>query len=226
MGEIASSKISSPANGEVHVWKIHLDRQPSEVRGQFDELSADEKSRARNLRRERDRNRYVVAHCELRRILGSYIGLRAACVRFTANSFGKPSLEKHCSWLSFNLSHSRGLALIAITAGRELGVDCEFIDEHFPIQKLASSIVSPAEYSSLSPTDPSLRANIFFRWWTRREAVLKAIGSGFAKEETHRADRNCKWSVLDLPVDQRYSAALAVEGEIKRVQFKSETGRI
>jgi phosphopantetheinyl transferase len=95
------------------------------------------------------------------------------------NAFGKPDLGPEFGGrLKFNLSHSAGLALVAIAAGSNVGVDLEPIRPFAGMSGLAAEFFPPQARAAYEAAPPAERAAVFFRWWTRIEAVGKAIGCG------------------------------------------------
>src|SRR4051812_17773983 len=121
------------AVGELHVWRAELAQNPSLLTRLERTLSEDERERAARFHFRRDAERFVVARGVLRDILGRYLCERPERLRFVYNEFGKPSLAgEHAGGPHrFNLSHSRDLALYAVTLGREVGVDLEFVRPDF-----------------------------------------------------------------------------------------------
>jgi len=154
---------------------------------------------------------------------------------FDLNEFGKPELAG--SEIMFNLSHSHGLALFAVTRGRAIGIDIERIREEMTIGKIARRFFSPAEASALSALPAHQQAEAFFNCWTRKEAWIKARGQGLsialnsfevslapgepARLRATRPDPEeaSRWSLVALACEPGYAAALAVAGEIGNVRL-------
>src|SRR5713226_9608883 len=109
---------------EVRVWRAALNRKTSLVHSLERILSTDERARAERFYFQKDRERFTIARGFLRIILGRYLNMEPCCLQFRYNPYGKPALanESGGNGLRFNLSHSDGLALYAITRGREIGV--------------------------------------------------------------------------------------------------------
>jgi 4'-phosphopantetheinyl transferase len=167
---------------ELHVWAAALDIAPQQV-GQFREtLSPDERSRADRFYFERDRRHFITARGILRTIIASYLEITPSALQFSYNEFGKPELEEShkIGDLKFNVSHSGGLALVAVAMAREVGVDLEAIDRSVQIDELARHFFSANENASLSRLAPSQRFAGFFNCWTRKEAYIKARGMGLS----------------------------------------------
>lgn len=113
---------------EVHVWRTTLDMAASDFAKLRQILSPEKRERANRFHFEADRRRYVIGRGYLRLLLGEILGLPAHKLKFEYNEFGKPSLMPRQGLpLQFNVSHSGGLILIAITMGRAVGIDVERI---------------------------------------------------------------------------------------------------
>lgn len=150
-------------------------------------LAPDEQERAARFHHERDRRRYLAARCALRERLAWHTGRSAASLRFVTGAQGKPALQD-AQTCRFNLSHSEDLALIGIGGEdgdlSEVGVDLEW---HRPVEAadaLARSHFTPAEQAAWAGFDPGSRDAVFLRLWTRKEACLKALGSGLSVAPT------------------------------------------
>lgn len=165
---------------EVHVWRASLSLKPSRRIDVERTLSADELARAKQFRFQRDRERFVASRGILRQVLGRYLNLDPSALQFSYGLKGKPELSGiGCSQkLHFNVSHSNGLSLIALTWEKEIGVDVEFIREDVAEERVAEHFFSPIEVSSLRALPRKDQTRSFFACWTRKEACLKARGEG------------------------------------------------
>lgn len=225
-----------PGRDEVHVWRVSLARDDSEVERLWAALAPDELERARRFHFERDRRRYVVARGVLREILGRCLGLAPGLIRFAYNEYGKPSLREDAGGLRFNASHSAGAALYACTLGREVGIDIELLRDDFASFEVAERFFSEAEVRSLGSLPAHLRTQGFFNCWTRKEAYIKALGEGLShplnsfsvslapgeparliSTDTDRLEA-ARWSIVDLRPFEGYAAALAIRGSDPEIQ--------
>lgn len=143
-------------------------------------LAHDERARAERFIFESDRNHFIAARGFLRSLLGSYLRRPPKTIDFTYGPHGKPFVAASGSrpHISFNLSHSHGVALIAIACKRQVGVDIELIRPEFAGDEIAKRYFSPKEIDGLSKLPVELRAEGFFLCWTRKEAYAKARGDG------------------------------------------------
>jgi 4'-phosphopantetheinyl transferase len=167
-----------PGDRHVHLWLWSLDASSADLEACWQSLSPDEGSRAGSFRFEKHRKRFVVARGQLRFILADYMGCRADEIAFGYGEAGKPhSLTQPESWrLDFNLSHSEDSAALAVSSGMELGVDIELIR---PIEEdILPQILSEAEQRQFEALPAARQSDALLESWTRKEACLKALGTG------------------------------------------------
>lgn len=229
-----------PRRAEVHVWGAELD-QRADVRARLGEaLSADEAERAARFHFPRDRDHFVTARGWLRAVLGGYLATAPGLLRFRYGPRGKPALDGAAagSGLRFNLSHSGGLALLAVACERELGVDVEARRPLADADEIAQRFFSPRESATFRALGADVRQRAFFECWTRKEAYIKATGDGlacdladfdvtFAPGEPARLERvrfdpaeTQRWWLCALDPAPGFAAALAVEGGAARVRCR------
>ncbi|MGA9393036.1 MAG: 4'-phosphopantetheinyl transferase superfamily protein [Candidatus Sulfotelmatobacter sp.] len=208
---------------EVHVWRANLDSEAIHLR-QFERtLSTDEKERANRFFFPADRNGFIVTRGILREMLGKYVNRAPGELEFDYGPNGKPSLRTDAQ-LQFNISHSQGIALLAFSLGRRLGVDVEFIRE-IAGEEISEHYFSPQEVAELRSLPPPLRDEGFFLCWTRKEAYVKARGEGLhvplnsfrvtltpGKPEQLRTTDGLQWSLHSLSPDAHYVGAVVGEG--------------
>lgn len=237
MTNFESTWLSAPqATGlpddEVHVWRIDLDDVSSRSRADVTCLSQDEVQRAEAFHFDRDRKRFVAGRAAVRGILASYREVTPAEIRFSYGEQSKPELKSPPgdSGLRFNLSHSRGLAICGVTDQKAIGVDVERIRARSNIERVATRFFSQFENEALRSTPAEQQREAFFRCWTRKEAYLKALGSGLfggstgfdvslAPEEPARLLRihgdpgeAARWTLRDLTPADGYVAAVLAYG--------------
>lgn len=168
---------------EVHVWRADLDPPASRFQQLAQTLSPDEQSRAERFYFEQHRHHFIAGRGILRTILGRYLGIEPRCVQFCYEPHGKPVLAETSggSMLWFNLSHSNGLALYAVTRDRQIGVDLEYIRPISDAEQIALRFFSAGEYAMITSLPANQKQEAFFRYWTCKEACLKATGDGLAQ---------------------------------------------
>ncbi len=173
----------SLAQGEVHIWRLRSEPFV-ELSPYMQILSNKEQDRARSFRFPDLTRNFIVDHARLRLLLGAYTQCRPKDLVFTENDFGKPVLTNPGLAnrnLHFNLSHTRGLSLLAVCLDSEVGIDVEAVRTMDDWQGIAQSHFSQKENAALRNTTESDRQNAFYRCWTRKEAFLKANGLGLSK---------------------------------------------
>lgn len=164
---------------EVHVWGASLDDHAPEAATLEATLSHDELARARRFRFARDRARYVVGRGLLRRVLGGYLDANPAELQFAYGPYGKPALA-HWRDLQFNVSHSESRFLVALTGAAILGVDLERRRPEFARENIAERFFSPYEVRELRSLPEDAQPDGFLACWTRKEALVKAVGDGLS----------------------------------------------
>jgi 4'-phosphopantetheinyl transferase len=194
---------------EVHVWVVHA--AAAERVGRF--LDDAERERAARFRFEHDRALYTVAHGALRHVLGDCLGQAPESLRFAVAEHGKPFLVDRPD-VSFNIAHSGDRALVAVAAGRAVGVDVEHVRRVQNEEAVARRVMTDGELSRyLALGDEERRA--FLLWaWARKEALVKASGLGVRASLTTiscEPDGDDPFSVVDLEVPG-YAAAVAAAG--------------
>ena len=143
-------------------------------------LSLGEQRRASAFRREEDRNVYIMTHALLRQRLASICKCLPQELEFMNSAYGKPFLADYPA-LHFSLSHTDGAGVVA-KADRVVGVDIERIRNFAGLDELAAEVFEPAEANRLQVLTGERLTASFFEQWTKKEAILKAAGTGFAVE--------------------------------------------
>jgi 4'-phosphopantetheinyl transferase len=141
-------------------------------------LTADELLRAGRMRAEESRRRAVVTRAAVRALLGRYLGRAPTELSFAAGPQGKPRLARPVSPLRFNLSHSAGRALIAVTHETEVGVDIEQIRPRADLPGVGRRVFTEAEREAIEAAGAGRRDAAFYRHWVAKEAFVKATGRG------------------------------------------------
>ncbi|HVL12124.1 MAG TPA: 4'-phosphopantetheinyl transferase superfamily protein [Gemmata sp.] len=217
-----------PGVEEVRVEVVPLDAPPLPYAELFALLPSEEQARALRYKVESARRQFVVGRGVLRRSLGQCLGVRAIEVAFTLNANGKPRLADDRVGLHFNVTHTDGLALIAV-AWRPVGIDVERVRAVANPEGLVGRFFSPAERDAYLALGPEHRPAGFFRGWTCKEAVIKAAGLSVAclgdfdvelhpehpaalLAARHTVLAASAWSLTAWEAAPGFAAALSVEG--------------
>lgn len=194
-----------------------------------------ERSRAGGFLRAEDRRRYIAARGGLRSILGAALGQRPADIRLTVGVAGKPALAGGA--IEFNVSHSGGFVIIALSDGSPIGVDVEEIRAMPDRDAIARCYFHPGEVADLLSLPEPDATLAFFRCWTRKEAVSKALGLGFGLAlDSYRVSclpreapmlreiagdtAPARWSIRDLALGADYAAAIAAPAAALQVTHR------
>lgn len=151
--------------------------------------------------------RWVASRWALRTLLSRYLDEDPAAIALASGEHGKPALAEAPERLAFNLSHSGDLAIVAVAAGREVGVDVEAIDPARDLVALARRGLDADSAASVRAAAPAQRARVFYEAWARHEALVKCLGTGLGAAPT--AHPPVEVSLLE--VGAGHAAALAVE---------------
>jgi 4'-phosphopantetheinyl transferase len=187
--------------GELHAWSINLDGLDPEA---LPPPTAEERDRGARFQVPGLGERYLRSHAALRKILARFADGRMG---FAVTENGKPYLPA-APEIQFNLSHSKGRAMVGVALQVPVGVDVERIRPMPDSLELARRFFPPSEAEALEGTPPADREREFFRRWTRFEAMLKARGIGL---HGAGAEVGGEWSVFEIASGVEYAAAAAVE---------------
>jgi 4'-phosphopantetheinyl transferase len=164
---------------DVEVWRVVMPTPNTPLDDSV--LDGAELARAACYLQHADRVRYMATRSALRELLAKRLSIPPASVRLTVGRWGKPELVGTRTHLSFNVSHSGEHALIAISDSRVVGVDVERIDPDLKWRDVANLVCTPQEQVRLNAEPASTQVISFFRCWTAKEALLKALGLGIAE---------------------------------------------
>lgn len=174
-------ELSAIAPG-IGLWWCNLQRTPAEIPAIASLLSAAELARAAGFGTDVLRHRWMAGRGALRVVLGRVLGVDAAAVALVRGVRGRPELADGAARIDFNVSHTRGVALIAVARdlpGRaRIGVDIEHRDREVGADRLARKFLTPRERATLADLAPDRRRQHFLRYWTCKEAMSKATGDG------------------------------------------------
>ena len=218
------------AADQVHVWHAPLDISPSEVAGLEKTLALDELSRAARFLHAINRQRFVACRGMLREILAWYTGESPGELEFCYGPHGKPCLKaaNDTHPLHFNVSHSYGLAVVAIARHRQVGVDIERFQPDFGWEEIAASFFTAGEVSVLNSLPAQDRYEAFLNAWTCKEACAKARGDGISQpleqleasplvkswsfHHSRTFQEPSRWTLKTFIPLAGYAGALAAEG--------------
>lgn len=239
MAQLSNNKRSVYQHGRaarkesVDLWLAPLATFNGSQRNLANVLSCEESLRAAQLINPADRRNYILRRGLLRYILSEYTGISPVDLRFIIGRNGKPRLTGGIrgEGVYFNLSHSGGLVVYAVSSCAEIGIDIEEIKFLSGWFGLVEDHFSPAERLVLQTVPVPSRLSAFYRGWTRKEAMVKAIGRGaseglgdievFLDADTTRSmfhtgqlsPKSIKWSIYDVAILDGFALALAFPAE-------------
>jgi|APIni6443716594_1056825.scaffolds.fasta_scaffold66930_2 4'-phosphopantetheinyl transferase len=171
-------------DGEIHLWFVFPGEagDPQSPLSEHPVLDKGEQARMARLRFPEGRRLFGASHTLVRTTLSRYSEIPPEKWRFVKNAHGKPSIDPDfdSSSLSFSLSHTRGVAAVAVTRGVEVGADVERADRNVDAAKLAGRFFSPEETAALQEMPPERLRERFFLYWTLKESYIKARGLGLS----------------------------------------------
>ncbi len=165
---------------DIHIWQADLNISHSLQANFWKTLSFDEQVRANRFRFDRDRTHYIAAKGIVRELLANYLDWLPAAITFSYTEYQKPIL-KEINNLQFNISHSNGIGIFGFRHGIiPIGVDVEFLQPDIELKDLASQFFATKETKKLLSLPADRQVEGFFNCWTRKEAIIKAIGQGLS----------------------------------------------
>lgn len=219
----------------VDVWESRLDIFDAEVAKLFEILSRGEQARSKGFIDSRGYRQYVISRGRMRQVLALYTDVEPPEIQFTVVGDGKPALFDQTSQkIFFNNTHSGGLGLIAVTSGREVGIDMERVRVIERALQLSKRFFLPEEHAALEslPHDEMIRE--FLGIWCRREAGTKARGASvwrglgswkgtrMARRPGVQADDSTEFTTSMLPLGSDYIGAVVAAGSDWKVEMKGE----
>lgn len=224
--------------GTIHLWRIDMSVEAERLQEFQSILSHEENERASRFCRDRDRTSFITARAAMRSILSRYLDIAPENVSFVYAPNGKPEISTGANalGLKFNLSHSRDYALLGVVLHSSIGVDIEFINQKITCVEIASRFFSFREANTLRSFPQSEQPAAFYSCWTRKEAYIKAIGSGMALaldsfevgfgpgvpaaliRVEGKPQEPFRWTIYELGAPRNYAAAMAVQGRGHRLR--------
>ena len=182
MSDNISTQLLNDLENEVHVWFCRPDEVMDTIilDGYRSILSAEESEKHDRFYFEKDRHSYLVSHALVRKVLSSYCAVKPEEWRFTISQHGKPEISSaiKCPAIKFNLSHTDGMSAVVVTLDADCGVDVENITRRSKTLAVAERMFAEPEVAVMRDSEDSHLNNIFFEYWTLREAYVKALGTG------------------------------------------------
>lgn len=172
------------SESEIHLWFAFPGEtgDPQKPASAGPVLDDGEEARMKRLHFPEGRRLFGVSHTLVRTALSRYSEIPPREWRFVENAHGKPRIDPDLdsSPLRFSLAHTKGLAVVAVTGGADVGVDVERADRFVNAARLSSRFFSPEETTALQELSPDRLRERFFLYWTLKESYIKARGLGLS----------------------------------------------
>jgi 4'-phosphopantetheinyl transferase len=211
----------------VHLWRVDLDVEAETEEGFYEQLSPSDLARAKRFASPDARRRYIVTRGTLRMLLSSLLDERPRSIPIQAGPNGKPYIGGTGHGIHFNVSHSAEMAMICIATCGDVGVDLESARDVPTAVALARRHFAPVEASFVEAGGAAGAAARFLLCWTRKEALVKALGAGLNLDlrgfvvpltspgailatDEYEGGPAKRWLLLDVPLGGEYVAALAL----------------
>jgi 4'-phosphopantetheinyl transferase len=184
--DISADSSGGISAGKPELWVGFVDQFPADLRAwvYHELLSDEERARHDRYRHERDRHLHLTARLMTRTILSRCVpDVPPRDWKFCPGPHGKPAItgpESPAGRWHFNVTHTEGVVVLAVSEGAAVGVDVERVDRHTNFEGLARRFFAAEEAAAIEAADESRRAALFYRIWTLKEAYVKAIGKGLA----------------------------------------------
>ena len=173
---------SHPGRDDVRAWHAHVDdalASPDAIARARALLSGAEQDRFERFHADRDRRMFLLGRVMSRELVGRALGVAPADWQWREGAHGRPEIANPPTAVHFNLAHSAGLVVCALSNGREVGVDVEDLDRPPIDPRMIQRYCAPAEAADIDAHGSNWRDR-FLRYWTLKEAYLKARGLGIS----------------------------------------------
>ena len=231
-GPTARRRAGAASGHDVEVWRLDCALYRNASRVFHSALDAPEHARLRIMRDAGARLRFSAGRWLVRHALARRLGCTEAEVALTVDVHGRPSPMGGS--IDFNLSHAGSLVVLALGTVR-VGIDVEMTSRARDWRAIARRFFSPVEVAAIEACDEARQRTAFFRAWTRKEAFVKALGTGiatgFGRFDVSVGPRPAllgaridgvdagEWSIRDLPPDPDHLGAVAVRSTRPRVRL-------
>jgi len=226
----------------IDVWLEKLSSSELKNKVQHVSLSKEEIDTANSFYFAKDRENYILSHQYLRFIISSYLQLPFDQITFKRMAQGKPIVStKNICNIEFNMAHSNDFLAIAIGTVNSVGIDIEAISEKQNVDGLAKHCFSFDEFKQYAEIHESLRPLAFFRGWARKEAYLKALGTGLSKdlrsfnvnifddishypitvETSEVTEKQWRIEPITLMEPYNFTAAVVINNSIEKINYRS-----
>lgn len=220
----------------VHIWIANLCSPQRELEPFYHILSEDEKEKTNSYQFRQHQTKYIITHGILRMLLAFYSNSDPEKLQYIYSSYGKPHLWNNPE-ITFNISYSNEIGIFAFGFRQPIGIDIEYIRPMPDLQPMTDLLLSEAEKKHITNSSDLSGLNLFYKFWTRKEALVKAAGIGLSypvrqisvsleKEEVVEIPNVCteksgegKWFVYELQNLKPYEGVLATKNQVREIHY-------
>lgn len=211
------------------LWRIHVPDHLENIEKDLDLLPGEERDKSESFVKSEDRNRYILGKIYARKLLANYLKTEPHTLGFRFSDQKKPILENY-PMMNFNISHSGDYIIIGFANRWSVGVDIELMNTHVDLYNMIINCMSSTEVSVILNSE--MPRQMFYKYWTRKEALLKGIGIGLTDR---LKDINCSdglnlvpiefsgfassWKVWSFEMENSYSVSIAHDSAIRVMRF-------
>ena len=220
------------------IFTAHLPSLTQNLEELWTFLSDQEKAQADKFINTNLKDKYIISHGLLRHLLAFYVRIKPQNIQYSINQFGKPFLT-NCR-IQFNMSHSKDYATYIIALDYQVGIDIEWKDKTINFQEIADLVLSPAEINIFNKLNSEEQFHAFYNIWTKKEAIIKAIGQGLSypiktidimnsieNNEAYYVDKDAVFYYSDLWGLDDYAGAITLTHKLdKLIQIDLTTHKI
>ncbi|NQY87368.1 MAG: 4'-phosphopantetheinyl transferase superfamily protein [Colwellia sp.] len=205
-----NSKMSLKINkNEIHLWQVNPDLiTQAELLNKYKNLlSDDETKKQQRYKFAHDRHDALITRAFVRDLLSYYADIAPSDWRFDKGVKDKPEIVNPPLPLRFNLSHTKGLIICAVTLADDIGCDVENTTRSNDVLAIANRYFSASETNALFSLPKEQQRHRFFDYWTLKESYIKAWGLGLAIPL-----KDFSFNIIDTQVEQ--NSAFTVKNTI------------
>lgn len=221
---------------QLHIWSVRKSDHENRLQEYWSILDDIERERALKFKFLKEYNCFIIARGVLRSLLGAYLRTAPGQIKFQFGHHGKPYVN-HPSQIKFNISHSGDTILLGFIQKHPIGIDVEYTKRKVDVKKIAKLFFAEEEVTSLFNLDQAYHTQAFYNCWTRKEAFIKAVGSGLSfpldqfvvsLDSTKEAalidtkwdkKEKDKWMLNAIEPEKDYIAAVSVKGNVSNIQY-------
>jgi 4'-phosphopantetheinyl transferase len=178
----SASARTAVKRAEVRIWWTFLDTSISSMNRLATVLMEDERVHAGTYHFPHDRWRFAASRAFLRYILAVYPDMLPAELRLTYEPYGNPFVQPSCTTtpVTFSLARAGQLCTVAVSSGQAVGVDVKRVLPRDRLERMVEAHFSSIEQAIFRALPDAVGLDTFYSGWTRKEACLKASGTGLS----------------------------------------------